>query len=100
MAKDGIWLEVAAVQYDSAEGCTVQLKGDKEEKEPVWWPVDPIAGKSAVDTYKDILGEIDRKRLVFAKLSYVTSSAPPAGPPKTELHCTVLRFRLVDSVNR
>jgi hypothetical protein len=89
----GIWLEVAAVQHDSEAGCTAQLKGDREDKEPVWWPVDPtkVEDTTGFETYKAILGELDKKRLVLAKLSCTAAN---------QLRCTVLRFRSPEAGGR
>jgi len=84
--RDGIWLEVAEVRFESGtEGaCSVLLKADREQPRPVWWPVDETSasvkgaaeevnatsakGTAAFETYKAILHELDKKRTVLALL--------------------------------
>lgn len=95
----GIWLEVAEVQLDTAptKSCRVQLKADKTSSKPVWWPVEETAlssssSNAAFDTYKAILGEMDKKRVVLARLSNK--------PGSDELHCNAFRFQSSDPGNR
>ena len=94
----GIWLEVADVQFESGDkACKVQLKADRAQPKPMWWPVNSTAvGKpgegAAYDTYKAILHELDRKRLVLARLS--------PKPKSTELHCDAFRFQSPDLGSR
>jgi hypothetical protein len=60
----GIWLEVSNVRKES-DKVSVQLKGDREDREPVWWSVDGNAGEN----WKEISTGLDKKRTVLAKLS-------------------------------
>jgi hypothetical protein len=98
--KDGIWLEVAEVRWEGGgkKGCSVLLKADREQPKPVWWPVEGTAlGKSGNDalfeTYKAILNEMDKKRLVLARLSCERNETH-------HLRCDVLRFQSPDLGNR
>ncbi len=86
-AHRGIWLEVAEIRYGTGEpgGCEVQLKGDRERPEAVWWPVSPISGKDDFETFKTITEQHDKKRLVLAWLAYDAA--------KTQLVCKALRFQ-------
>jgi hypothetical protein len=81
---EGIWLEVVDVGYETnPKKVSVQLKGDREHPKPAWWPVVPTsAGKDVSETYKAILNEMDKKRTVLARLSYVEAG----------LQCTAFRF--------
>jgi hypothetical protein len=88
-----IWLEVSRVELETGKGCTVQLKSDQGDPEPGWWPVDPIdTDTTGLNTFKTILGELDKKRTVLAKLSWDDS--------KTELRCAALRFRSPEAGGR
>jgi len=93
----GIWLEVTEVRYDSdKKACSVLLKGDREQPKPIWWPVDSTVLKDdddAFDTYKAILQEMDKKRLVLARLS--CSKDEPH-----HLRCDAFRFQSPDLGSR
>jgi len=91
----GIWLEVAEARYQSGvgTGCSVQLKGDREQPKPAWWPVDLKAlGKDDFETYKALLHEIDKKRLVLARLACSTKMKED-GTYDHWLHCDAFRFQ-------
>lgn len=64
-----ILLEVTNVRIKNTD-IHVQLKGDKADKEPVWWPV--FVGnpkeKRAEDLYHRITEGLDKKRTVLASL--------------------------------
>jgi hypothetical protein len=87
---EGIWLEVAEVQFESGKegGCLVLLKADREQPKPNWWPVALNAIKKdndPFDDYKEILNQIDKKRAVLARLSWVAD--------KNGLRCNAFRFQ-------
>lgn len=86
----GIWLEVAEVRYEleaSKGAVRVSLRGDREHPKPVWWSVDEAAvGISALDTYKAILNELDKKRVAIA---WLTQDLPEG----SSLVCRALRFQ-------
>ncbi len=119
----GIWLEVAELQFDTVKGTSkVQLKGDRAHPKPAWWDVEStVLGarrepstttpatppttpppatatepdiKAAYETYKAILNEMDKKRVVLARLTW------KPGPPVEELHCNALRFQSPDVGSR
>ena len=92
---DAIWLEVTEVRYETVAGgtCTVLLKGDREHPKPVWWQVEPTAaGNNAFETYKAILNEVDKKRIVLARLSCDKGSHL--------LRCDAFRFQSPELGNR
>lgn len=94
---DGIWLEVSEVQFESGgeEGCCVLLKADREQP-PLRWPVEPNAikpGGNSFDNYKEILGQIDKKRAVLARLSWMPGKGSATEKGKGSLHCTAFRFQ-------
>lgn len=99
--RPAIWLEVTEVSYDSEKAeqekgvCSVQLKGDREQPKAVWWPVDvPKAlGKDAFETYKALLEQIDKKRLVLARLSCSTEA-------DHHLRCDAFRFQSTELGSR
>lgn len=85
--KSGIWLEVSEVHFETGDSkaCSVVLKADREQPKPVYWPVDDeAAGKDALETYKSILNELDKKRVVLARLSCKEGGF---------LRCTAFRFQ-------
>jgi len=87
--RQGIWLEVSEVRYeggDDGAACSVLLKADHEHPSRIWWPVkgDAVKG-SHYETYKAILSEMDKKRLVLARLSYSASNG--------WLRCDSFRFQ-------
>lgn len=75
----GIWLEVAHVRIGTSKKGGIQLeaqlKGDKADREPVWWIVSPGSSgkphdgdKDLKDLYRTIAEGIDKKRLVLIQL--------------------------------
>ncbi len=73
----GIWLEVTNARLITENGdkdkdkdkekVQVQLKGDRADREPVWWEtVVPAAKESEV--YRQFTEALDKKRLVLARL--------------------------------
>lgn len=88
---NGIWLEVADVRLEiggesSGESHRVLLKGDREHPKPVWWPVAKSASKSGDDIYRRILDEMDKKRVVLARLTCDRQDSHT-------LHCDAFRFQ-------
>lgn len=110
--RTGIWLEVVEAQYGKGTSpLKVQLKGDRAHPKPVWWPVaDDALGfdKDSLDAYKRILDEIDKKRVVLARLTWDSggsknsdqnsNQAEPKEP--TRLHCDALRFQSAELGSR
>jgi len=100
-----IWLEVADVRYEGGgnekRNCSVLLRADREQPKPHWWFVEPNAVKEdAYETYKAILNEMDKKRMVLARLSCSANVAsPPAGTGR-ELRCDSFRFQSPDVGSR
>lgn len=99
MAKDEkqswIWLEVSDVRFEGGpeKGCCVQLRADREQPKPVWWPVvDTAVRDTAFETYKAILAEMDKKRVVLARLTCDRSAG--------FLHCDALRFQSAEMGSR
>lgn len=102
-----IWLEVTNVRIEeNAEGkrVNVQLKGDKADQEPVWWPVtvDPKGEKAeekAEGIYRNISEGLDKKRMVLASLqpTGLRGESPPAGE---SLEVKYVRVQLTDSSAR
>jgi hypothetical protein len=93
--RDGIWLEVAEVRWEggTTKACSVLLRADREQPKPIWWPVDDDAVRDgAFETYKAILNEIDKKRMVLARLA---CSVKPieGGKLDTWLRCDSFRFQ-------
>lgn len=97
---DGIWLEVSNVRLGEKElvrVVEVQVKGDKEEREPAWWPVADTwvnpkgssdASDNAAKVYREIAEGLDKKRIVLAWLA-----------PKnvSELEIKAMRVQFADS---
>lgn len=89
--REGIWLEIAEVRYEGGKekACSVLLKADREQPERIWWPVEDTAVRdSAFETYKAILNELDKKRMVLARLACKCDSEVGAW-----LHCDSFRFQ-------
>lgn len=94
-----IWLEVADAQFvaKDQDPCRVQLKADKAHPQALWWPVAKDALGSIKDPheiYREILKEIDKKRMVLAGLAWDEASEP------TRLHCTAFRFQSAEQGSR
>lgn len=110
-----IWLEVSEIQYEAIGGaakagerkskgpqatsptlvCKVQLKADHAYPKPVWWPVAAHALGSKtelLDIYKQILSEMDKKRVVLAGLTWDEDGH--------ELQVGAFRFQSADLGNR
>ena len=88
--REGIWLEVSEVRYEGGKDqvCTVLLKADHEHPSRIWWPVKSDAVRETpYETYKAILTEMDKKRMVLARLSYCTSGRA------VWLRCDSFRFQ-------
>lgn len=96
-ARTGIWLEVSEVQFEKGDDpLRVQLQGDRAHPKPGWWPVDKNAldqGGNHHRAYKAILREIDRKRLVLARLTC-------SNDKDHALHCDALRFQSAELGSR
>lgn len=94
-----IWLEVADAQLVAKDKnpCRVQLKADKAHPRALWWPVaeDALgAKKDPHEIYREILKEIDKKRMVLAGLTWDEDSN------STRLHCTAFRFQSAELGSR
>lgn len=93
-----IWLEVSEVQFESESSVggqlLVLLKADREQPKPGWWPVEPkaIGGENPFDGYKQILGEMDKKRTVLARLGWDATA--------NRLWCNAFRFQSSDASSR
>jgi hypothetical protein len=109
--RQGIWLEVSEVRLERDEDkaeCRVRLKADKEEPKAVWWPVKPTAASShakadeaAHQTYKAILNELDKKRLVLAEISLHQEAGSGSGAAKKWwLECRAFRFQTAELGSR
>lgn len=106
--RTGIWLEVVEAQYGKGTSpLKVQLKGDRAHPKPVWWPVaDDALGsdKDSLDAYKRILDEIDKKRVVLARLTWEPGSSEGPAPQEqakpSRLHCDALRFQSAELGSR
>lgn len=91
--REGIWLEVAEVRYEGGgeKSCSVLLRADREQPKPIWWPVEDTAARdNAFDTYKAILAEMDKKRMVLARLACSVSENGTITP---WLRCDSFRFQ-------
>lgn len=96
---DGIWLEVVDVRLETVPGTKeliyrVLLKGDRENPKPVWWLADENGGIPCGDLYHTILNEMDRKRVVLARLTC------KPGTDNNYLHCTAFRFQSAELGSR
>lgn len=100
-SQSGIWLEVAEVQFDRGD-VRVQLKGDRAHPKAVWWPVENTAagassspGEQATSAvYRAVLNELDKKRVVLARLSCTPAGGRSESSPG--LRCDALRFQSAD----
>lgn len=93
-----IWLEVANVRIENKEEkkeVSVQLKGDKTDREPVWWPVSAAKEKED-ETYRNIAEGLDKKRTVLASLQ----RKEPKGAEAESLHVRYVRVQHTDSSAR
>lgn len=89
-----VWLEVSEVRYESGQEkiCSVLLRADREQPKPVWWPVEDTAvSTTALETYKAILSEMDKKRMVLARLA--SSARQKNGKVDAWLRCDAFRFQ-------
>ena len=95
--REGIWLEVSEVRIETGTTvaaqnkaiCSVLLKADREQPKPVWWPVNLEAAgeQDAFKTYRAILHELDKKRIVLAWLTRAGNGAD------RWLECGAFRFQ-------
>lgn len=95
-----IWLEVSNVRFDKDNGVQVQLKGDRADREPRWWPVapevfgaprDPKASPDPRDTFREIANGLDKRRVVLAALGWAEEG---------RLECQLIRIQSADSTTR
>ena len=103
----GIWLEVSEARFQGDATCRLLLKGDRAYPKPIWWKVadDALNGVNpGLDTYKEIVRELDGKRVVLAQMGCRTRSHADkkkeeelvaAGKPEAPhwLLCISLRFQ-------
>ena len=102
--QSSIWLEVTNVRLEDKR-VELQLKGDRADREPVWWEVDLVtagfgeAGKEVTKAkpdpnaaYKAIADGLDKKKLVLAKLAI--------DAPTATLKCTSIRVQYAESTSR
>ena len=92
-----IWLEVTNVRRVK-DGLEVQVKGDKADREPVWWPVDSESAGYAEDNKADhdaaskaISDGLDKKRIVVAALAVAAQG---------KLACKSIRIQYAESTSR
>ena len=96
-----IWLEVTNVRR-TKDGVELQFKGDKADREPVWWRINMEAAgymKTGSDNqekedpdaaYRAIAEGLDKKRIVHAAL----------GSNKAIFECRNIRIQYAESINR
>lgn len=69
--EQGIWLEVQSIRLTN-ENLSVQVRADKNERAPHWWPVSENLA-ACVDErknlYRDFVDGLDKKRLVLVKMA-------------------------------
>lgn len=103
-----IWLEATNVRVvnGAPNGVEIQVKGDKADREPVWWNVnlDLAFGKAKTGVgsppdalepdhnaaYRTIAEGLDKKRIVLAMLA----------PVGETLECTLIRVQYAESNSR
>lgn len=71
----------------------IQVKGDRADREPVWWVVDSSAVSGAADNgaiYRTIAEGLDKKRIMIAELRSDSGS----------LKCIALRIQYAESTPR
>jgi hypothetical protein len=108
-----IWLEVANIRL-VGKRVEIQVKGDRADREPVWWEVKLVqagfgepakeaeGGQPAVPekpdhntAYRTITDGLDKKKIVLANL------APDSeGDSATTLKCTSIRVQYAESNSR
>ncbi len=90
----GIWLEVADVRFDSAKGCQVRFKADKEDPRGWWEVMDDALGckQPGLKVRQEIQSELDKKHTVLAELKWEAASTAPT--------CQGIRFLGVDAGSR
>lgn len=81
-----------ATDKPTGKEVNVQLKGDKADQEPVWWPV-ALDGEKAEDLFRSIAEGLDKKRTVLASLQ-------PTGLKGESLQVKYVRVQLTDSSAR
>lgn len=87
-----ICLEVANVRLLET-GVEIQVKGDRADREPVWWVVNPSAVFETTNNerYRTITEALDKKRILIAELR-------PEGDGTLE--CKLIRIQYAESINR
>jgi len=87
----GIWLKVRNVRLTTKNGVQVQVEGDHNDHEPIWWPVDEnVLDGGVANVYKTIQDTLDKKRVV---LGYLESMGKTG---KSPLHCGRIRLQFAD----
>ena len=93
-----IWLEIANVRNSTSNGVEIQVKGDRTEREPVWWKVSKEAYTEPQDDsaklYRTLSEGLDKKRIVLAGL------APVKDKTVYVIQCTAIRIQYADSTSR
>ncbi len=82
-----IWLEISNVRRNE-NGVQVQIKGDRTDKEPVWWSVESL--DDVPTTFKSLTEGLDKKRIVLAGLE----------PRGETLICRSIRIQYAESTTR
>lgn len=59
---EGIWLEVTNTRLEGTE-LRVQLRGDKADKEPVWWLVEAPTSTTVDELYRKFVRTLDKGQL-------------------------------------
>jgi hypothetical protein len=94
-----IWLEVTNVR-GVADRVEIQVKGDRAEREPVWWKVQSAAYAEfddAAKAYRTLTEGLDKKRIVLAELG--PQALKPANQG-TRLECKSVRIQYAESNSR
>lgn len=89
---ESIWLEVANVRLENSV-VQIQVKGDRTDREPVWWDVElenNNAKPESNDAYRTIVDGLDKKRVVLAKLAAEGNT----------LKCAFIRVQYAESNSR
>jgi hypothetical protein len=123
---NSIWLEVSNVRLEN-KSLQVQVKGDKADREPVWWKVDLKEagyGEGVGTTeekkpdpnaaYRTISEGLDKKKIVLARLMFIEKKSKTKETSKTDeisnteespkikgtLKCTSIRVQYSESNSR
>lgn len=96
MQEPKLWLKVSNARRDGKEDLWIQVEGDRGDREPSWWPLDPgAAGKDSSETFRAILDGIDKKRLVLVLLECTSSGKTASGAPS--LRGSTIRIQHAES---